>query len=68
VGVWRPRSLCRLHLPRRRTTQAARLTPSTTYRQARDLARIWRHRHGRFVPKAAVSRRFRLDKCGSSIH
>src|SRR6516162_6993564 len=26
VGVWRPRSLCRFHLLRRRTTQAARLS------------------------------------------
>src|ERR1700746_920207 len=38
VGVWRPRSLCRFHLPRRRTTQAARLTLPITYPQARGLA------------------------------
>ena len=29
--VWRSRSLCRFHVPRRRTTQAARLAPPMTY-------------------------------------
>jgi hypothetical protein len=66
VGVWRPRSLCRFHLPRRRTTQAARLTPPMTYPQARGLTgiatmrdyRLGRHDF-RFGSKADIPQRNR---------